>query len=417
MHDELVTRRRWISERRFLHALNYCMLLPGPEAQQLATYLGWLLHRTAGGLIAGVLFVLPSLLILIALSWLYVTHQSSPWMAGAFAAIKPAVTALIVHAAWRVASRSLTTLPLKMIAALSLGAAVGLSAPFPLIIALAALAGLIGGRLRPEAFRQGGSHGSAQTRPHLPAVLDDDTPLPEHARFQRTRLYRVIGVGLACLLIPMGMLIGLLGSDHLLAQTGRFFTQAALLTFGGAYAVLPYVVEGAVQNHGWLSAGQMMDGLALGETTPGPLIMIVTFVGFLAGWNEAMAASEPGLLLAVAAAVWVTWCTFLPSFIFILAGAPAIETLRRQPALAAPLAAISAAVVGVIVELGLFFASHVFWPSGLAAGVWSGLDIKAVVIAASAWVALVHLKRSVVEVVAAAALLGLAIAGLEARAY
>lgn len=407
MHDELVTRRRWISEGRFLHALNYCMLLPGPEAQQLATYLGWLLHRTAGGLIAGLLFILPSLLILIALSWLYVTHQSSPWVAGAFAGIKPAVTALILHAAWRVATRSLKTPPLKLVALLSLVAGVGFSVPFPVIIGLATLTGFIGGHLQPDAFRQGAGHASAGHTAHAPAVLDDGTPLPEHARFRRGRLVMVIVVGVACLLMPMGALIALLGPEHLLPQLGRFFTQAALLTFGGAYAVLPYVVEGAVQTHGWLTTGQMMDGLALGETTPGPLIMIVTFAGFVAGWNQALTVGEPGLLLAIGAGGWVTWCTFLPSFVFILAGAPAIETARRQPALAAPLAAISAAVVGVIVELGLFFAGHVFWPTGATSGVWTGLDVKAVIIAAAAWVGLAHLKRSVMEVIAAAALAGL----------
>ena len=282
MHQELVERRRWISERRFLHALNYCMLLPGPEAQQLAIYIGWLMHRTWGGVIAGVLFVLPSLFILIALSWLYIAFGEVPVVAGLFYGIKPAVTAIVVQAAHRIGSRALKNNWLWAIAAASFTAIFAFNVPFPLIVLGAALLGYIGGRLAPESFRTGGH--SAAKKTFGPALIDDDTPSPDHARFRWSKLAMLMLVGAALWSLPMGILTLLFGWEGTLTQMGWFFTKAALLTFGGAYAVLPYVYQGAVGHFGWLTPTQMIDGLALGETTPGPLIMVVAFVGFIGAY-------------------------------------------------------------------------------------------------------------------------------------
>jgi putative chromate ion transporter len=268
MHQELVENRHWISERRFLHALNYCMLLPGPEAQQLATYIGWLLHRVAGGVAAGVLFVLPSLLILIVLSWVYIAHGDQPLVAGLFYGIKPAVTAIVLQAAHRIGLRALRNNLLLAIAVASFVAIFALDAPFPLIVAAAALIGHVGGRLAPERFGVAGGHAEVG-KSFGPALIDDETPTPSHAAFRWSRLTTVVLVGALLWLVPMALLTLLYGWTHTLTQMGWFFTKAALLTFGGAYAVLPYVYQGAVLHHGWLTPTQMIDGLALGETTPG----------------------------------------------------------------------------------------------------------------------------------------------------
>ena len=280
MHQELVENRRWISERRFLHALNFCMMLPGPEAQQLAVYIGWLLHRARGGIVAGTLFVLPSLLILILLSWVYIAFGNTPLVAGLFYGIKPAVTAIVVQAVFRIGSRALRNGALWAIAAASFVAIFGLNVPFPAIVASAALIGYLGGRFAPDKFRTGGSHGSAG-KSFGPALIDDDTPTPEHARFHWSGLIRVATVGAALWLIPMAALMTLFGWTGMLTQMGWFFTKAALLTFGGAYAVLPYVVQGAVTHSGWVSPTQMIDGLRLGAPTPGPLLMIDALVARL----------------------------------------------------------------------------------------------------------------------------------------
>ena len=282
MHHDLVEKRRWISEKRFLHALNYCMVLPGPEAQQLATYIGWLMHRTWGGIIAGTLFVLPSLLILIALSWIYIAFGNVPVVAGLFYGIKPAVTAIVVHATHRIGSRALKNNSLWAIAAAAFVAIFALNVPFPAIVAAAALIGYAGGRIAPDKFKVGGGHGKA-SKSFGPALIDDDTPTPQHARFNWPHLLRIVIVGALLWFIPMALLTLSYGWDHTLTQMGWFFTKAALLTFGGAYAVLPYVYQGAVGHYGWLTPPQMIDGLALGETTPGPLIMVVAFVGFIGG--------------------------------------------------------------------------------------------------------------------------------------
>jgi chromate transporter len=402
MHAELVERRRWISEKRFLHALNYCMVLPGPEAQQLATYIGWLMHRTPGGIAAGVLFVLPSLLLLIGLSWVYLAFGQLPVIAALFYGIKPAVTAIVLHAAHRIGSRSLRNGWLLAIAAASFVAVFALKLPFPLIVAAAALLGYIGGRVAPDRFHFSASHGKSRGSAG-PALIDDDTPTPEHARFRWKRLLRVAVAGALLWLIPMGWLVAKLGWQHGFVQMGWFFTKAALLTFGGAYAVLPYVVDGAVEHYGWLTATQMIDGLALGETTPGPLIMIVAFVGFVGGYGKALLGPDALFLAGAAAAALVTWFTFLPSFVFILAGGPLVESTHDDLAFTAPLTAITAAVVGVIVNLALFFGYHVLWPKGWA----GGFDAVSALIALVAAIALFAFKRGVVSVIVACAAVGL----------
>ncbi|MCC2868196.1 MAG: chromate efflux transporter [Candidatus Accumulibacter phosphatis] len=402
MHAELVERRRWISERRFLHALNYCMLLPGPEAQQLATYIGWLMHRTPGGVVAGTLFVLPSLLLLIGLSWVYISFGETPLVAGLFYGIKPAVTAIVVQAAQRIGLRALKNPFLWAIAAASFVAIFALAAPFPVIVAVAALLGYIGGRVAPEKFQLGGGHGPAEAA-FGPALIDDDTPTPEHARFGWNRLIRVLIVAALLWAIPMGLLIATHGWQHTLTQMSWFFTKAALLTFGGAYAVLPYVYQGAVEHYGWLTATQMIDGLALGETTPGPLIMVVAFVGFVGGYLQAVFGPDSLLLAGAVAASLVTWFTFLPSFVFILLGGPLVETTHNQLKFTAPLTAITAAVVGVILNLALFFGYHVLWPRGFA----GSFDWISALIALGAAVALFYYRQNVIAVIAAGAVVGL----------
>jgi chromate transporter len=402
MHQELVENRRWISERRFLHALNYCMLLPGPEAQQLATYIGWMMHRTKGGIVAGALFVLPSLLILITLSWIYIAFGEIPMVAGLFYGIKPAVTAIVVQAAHRIGSRALKNNCLWGIAAAAFIAIFALDVPFPAIVAAAALIGYAGGRIAPDKFKAGGGHGKTD-KSFGPALIDDDTPIPEHAKFRWGKLAQVAVVGAMLWAAPMGLLAFLYGWNHTLTQMSWFFTKAALLTFGGAYAVLPYVYQGAVGHYGWLNATQMIDGLALGETTPGPLIMVVAFVGFVGGYVKAVFGPDALFMAGAVAAVLVTWFTFLPSFLFILAGGPLVESTHGDLSFTAPLTAITAAVVGVILNLALFFGYHVLWPKGFA----GTFDWLSALIAIGAAIALFLFKRNVIHVIAACAVIGL----------
>jgi len=402
MHTELVERRRWISEKRFLHALNYCMLLPGPEAQQLATYIGWLMHRSAGGIIAGTLFVLPSLFILIALSWIYLRFGDVPVVVGIFYGIKPAVTALVLHAAHRIGTRALKSGWMWGIAAAAFVAIFAFDTPFPVIVAVAALIGYLGARWAPSVFALGGGHGAAK-QSFGPALIDDETPTPAHARFSRSHLSKVLGIGLGLWLFAMAILIATQGWTSALAQMGWFFTKAAMLTFGGAYAVLPYVYQGAVEQYGWLSAAQMIDGLALGETTPGPLIMVVAFVGFVGGWAKQILGPDSIFLGAALAAVVVTFFTFLPSFIFILAGGPVIEATHGKLGFTAPLSAITAAVVGVILNLALFFAHHVLWPQGFN-GRFDALSAAIAIIAA---IALFRLKMGAMRLLGVCAAIGL----------
>jgi chromate transporter len=402
MHTELVERRRWISERRFLHALNFCMVLPGPEAQQLATYIGWLLHRTRGGIVAGALFVLPSLFILIALSWIYIAFGQVPVVAGLFFGLKPAVAALVVHAAHRIGSRALKNRWLWAIAAAAFVAIFAFDAPFPLIVLAAGLIGHFGGRHAPAHFALGGGHGAAQAS-YGRALIDDDTPTPPHARFTRARLARVLAIGFGLWVAAMAVLLASVGVDGTLTQMGWFFTKAALLTFGGAYAVLPYVYQGAVEHQHWLTGAQMIDGLALGETTPGPLIMVVAFVGFVGGWAKQVLGPDALFLGAALAASVVTFFTFLPSFVFILAGGPIVESTHGQLKFTAPLTAITAAVVGVILNLALFFAVHVLWPHGLQ-GPFSGASAA---IGLAAAIALFRFKVGVLPLLAGCAVAGL----------
>ncbi len=403
MHIELVERRRWISEQRFLHALNYCMVLPGPEAQQLATYIGWLMHRTWGGIVAGALFVLPSLFILIGLSWIYLRFGDVPWVAGLFFGLKPAVTALVLHAAHRIGTRALKNRWMWGIAAASFVAIFAFDTPFPAIVLAAALIGHFGAQRWPAVFALGGGHGGAK-QGYGPALIDNHTPTPAHARFSRSHLVKVLAFGLGLWLLAIVALVAVNGLQGTLTQMGWFFTKAALLTFGGAYAVLPYVYQGAVETHQWLSGPQMIDGLALGETTPGPLIMVVAFVGFVGGWLKEALGPDALFLGGAVAATVVTFFTFLPSFIFILAGGPLVEATHGKLGFTAPLSAITAAVVGVILNLAMFFAHHVLWPQGFG----GRFDAVSAAITVGAAMALFRFKVGVMPLLAGSAAVGLA---------
>ena len=406
MHEELVVRRRWLSEKRYLHALHYCMLLPGPEAQQLATYIGWLMHGTRGGIAAGALFVLPSLLLLIVLSWAYTTWGNHPWAQALLWGLKPAVTALVLHAAHRMAQRTLKARWLWVIASLSLlGMLWGL--PFPLLILVSAGVGFYMSRSHSEQLAAPSVHvppvaaETPEQEATPPAWLNDHSPQAPHTHFSSQRLWRALALGVALWALTLGLLALLFGTGHTLTQMGGFFTQAALLTFGGAYAVLPFVTQAAVVQYGWLTAAQMMDGLALGESTPGPLIMVVAFVGFLGGHSQALLGSP--LLGGIVAACVVTWFTFLPSFVFILAGGPLVESTRHMPSLTGPLQGITAAVIGVIEHLAGVFARQTWLPGG-----WHMLpDLSAILLTLLATWALVKKGYAVVRVLAACVVLGL----------
>lgn len=401
MHEDLVERKRWISEKRFLHALNYCMLLPGPEAQQLATYIGWLMHRTWGGIIAGGLFVLPSLIILIVLSWIYLAFGNLPTVASLLYGIKPAVTAIVIFAAYRIGMRTLKNLFLWSIAALAFIAIFFFKIPFPYIILSAALLGYIGSKFSPDKFNVSNAHHN-QNKPSVSALIDDHTPTPEHALFRWPRLLKLICIGLLLWGGVLALLEHLYGWNGPLTQMGWFFTKAAMLTFGGAYAVLPYVYQGAVEHYQWLTTTQMIDGLALGETTPGPLIMVVTFVGFVAGWTKQIFGSDMLFLSGLIAAIVVTYFTFLPSFLFILIGGPLVESTHGNLKFTAPLTGITSAVVGVIVSLALFFAYHIFWPKGFE----GSLDWVSALIGLIAFIALFFYKMGIIRVIVFAAVLG-----------
>jgi len=403
MHQELVERRRWISEQRFLHALNYCMVLPGPEAQQLATYIGWLMHRTWGGIIAGGLFVLPSLILLMVLSWIYVAYGHLPLVSAVFYGMKPAVVAVVAFAAYRIGKRVIRNGALLAIAAGAFGAIFALNIPFPWIILGAGLLGLIGGRVAPGKFEISNNHAQSN-KGYGPAVIDDDTPTPPHARFRWRIALVILTVGLISWAGPLGLLAFTQGSNGPLTQMGVFFTKAALLTFGGAYAVLPYVYQGAVNHYQWLTPLQMIDGLALGETTPGPLIIVVAFVGFVGAWGNAAQMSLSPAVAGVLGSLTVTYFTFLPSFLFIFAGAPLIEATRKNLKLTSILTGITAAVVGVIANLALFFGYHVLWPKGFGAT----FEWPAALIAIAALIALTRFNLGVMPVVLACALVGAA---------
>ncbi len=408
MHRELVERYRWISERRFIHALNYCMLLPGPEAQQLATYIGWLMHGTRGGVAAGALFVLPSLVILIALTWIYVRFGQVPAIAAVLYGFKPAVVAIVLAAAWRIGSRTLHHAALWVIAAAAFLALFAASIPFPVVILGAAIVGFVGARVAPRAFA---------IAAHVPkgtvvqgAVIDDDTPTPAHATYSPRRLALVVATFVSLWVAAVAFLAVAFGWASDFTQMAWFFTKAALLTFGGAYAVLPYVLQGAVENYGWVSAAQMIDGLALGETTPGPLIMFVAFVGFVGGWSKQLLGPDALFAAAALGAIIATFFTFLPSFLFLLAGGPLVERTRDDVKLTGPLTAITAAVVGVIVNLAVYFAWRVLWPESTGAAPFAGrFDAVSLMMAVAASLALLSRKVEVIPVIIASALAGLAL--------
>lgn len=395
MHDELVERKRWIDEDRFLHALNYCMLLPGPEAQQLATYIGWLLHRTAGGIVAGALFVLPSALLLWVLSYIYVVHGNVPWIAAIFAGLKPVVVAIVAHAVVRIGRKSLKNGVMWCIAAAAFAAIALLHAPFPAIILAAGLIGLIGGTYWKSRFVVLKGHGAKAGHAPTPvaAALDLSHTQPS--------LGRVLRVLVVCAVLwggPIAAAWHWLGREHAVTQQGVFFSKAAMVTFGGAYAVLPYVAQQAVEHYGWLAAPQMLDGLGLAETTPGPLIMVLQFVGFLGGWHQPGSLSP--LLAATLGAAMTMWVTFLPCFLWIFLGAPYVERMRDNQRITAALSCITAAVVGVVLNLAVWFGWHVLLPN------WQP-DWVGWAMCLAALVALVRFDASLFAVVGGGALLGL----------
>ncbi len=403
MHQELVEKRRWISEHRFLHALNYTMVLPGPEAQQLATYIGWLMHGVWGGIAAGFLFVLPSLFILSGLTWVYLAFGDVSAVSGILYGIKPAVTAIVVFAAYRIGSKALRNNALRAMAVLAFIAIFVFTIPFPYIVLMAGLIAYIGSRFAPDLFKAGAGHG-ASNESYGPAIIDDDTPVPAHALFKWSRFITFAVVGLSIGITVMAILVLNFGWEGTLTQMGIFFTKAALVTFGGAYAVLPYVYQGAVEQFGWLNGTQMIDGLALGETTPGPLIMIVAFVGFVGGWTKEILGPDMLPMAGFIGASVATIFTFLPSFLFILLGGPAIEATRHDVKFTAPLTGITAAVVGVILNLAVFFAIHVLWPKGFDGSFeWFGA-----VIGLAAFIALFRFKMGIMTVIAMSAGFGLA---------
>ncbi|MBT9590448.1 MAG: chromate efflux transporter [Thiobacillus sp.] len=402
MHQELVEKRRWISEHRYLHALNFCMLLPGPEAIQLAIYISWLMHGVKGAIIAGVLFFMPAFLLLSLLAGVYLAWGDVPLVQGIFYGIKPAVVAIVLFAAWRIGSRALKNEVLWGMAALAFIGIFVFDIGFPWIVLAAAILGAIGGKLMPAKFKSGGGHG-ASSKQYGPALIDDDTPTPAHAQFSWAKLAITVTVVVAIWLAAMFALRG----NQALADMGIFFTKAAFLTIGGAYAVLPYVYQGGVEHYGWLTGPQMMDGLALGEATPGPLIMIVTWVGYLGGVAKGVFENPVAAGLAGAAAA--TFFTFLPSFLFILTGGPLVEATRGELKFTAPLTGITAAVVGVILNLAVFFAWHTFWPHATAEAPFTGVfDWFLVIVAVASFVALWKYQADIMKVIGVCALLGLA---------
>ncbi len=357
MHRVLIEEKHWISEQRFLHALNYCMLLPGPEAQQLATYIGWLLHKTRGGLVAGGLFILPGVISIMALSFLYVLYGQVGIVAALFFGLKAAVLAVVIEAVLRIGRRTLKNPTLVAIAAAAFVALFFFNLPFPLVVFTAGLIGYAGAKAGLPAFEVSVAHGPSTKK----AVVDSlfDTAQLEHTRPSLTRFLRVTSIWLTLWLVPVALLFVVLGDASVFTRIAVFFSKMAMVTFGGAYAVLAYVAQQAVENFGWLSAGEMLDGLGLAETTPGPLIMVLQFVGFLGAFRD------PGtlhpLLAATLGGLLATWVTFAPCFLWIFAGAPYIETLRSNKALSGALTAITAAVVGVILNLAVWFAQNVLF--------------------------------------------------------
>jgi chromate transporter len=415
MHRILVDEKKWISESRFLHALNYCMLLPGPEAQQLATYIGWLLHRTAGGLAAGLLFVLPGFLSILALSVLYAGFHELSVVQAIFFGIKAAVLAVVIEAVLRIGKRALKNGYMYLIAAAAFVAIFFLDVSFPLIIIAAALLGLLGSRLHPGKFVviKGYQPQAGVTTPAVDAMLHDGRQ--EHTRPTWGRTLRVAAFWSALWFVPLGALVLALGSDNVFTQIGLFFSKLAVVTFGGAYAVLAYMAQEAVQNYGWLAPGEMLDGLGMAETTPGPLIQVVQFVAFMGAFRDA-GGLDP-FTAGVLASVLVTWVTFVPCFLWIFVGAPYIESLRDNKALSAALSAVTAAVVGVVLNLAVWFSLHVVFGEvdvvhayglQLHVPVLATLDPASLVLAVGALVAMLRFHVGMIPVIFTSALLGAA---------
>jgi chromate transporter len=402
MHSELVEKRRWISEARFLHALNFCMLLPGPEATQLATYVGWLLHGTWGGIAAGVLFVLPSAFILWALSYIYVCFGTIAWVGSIFHGLKPAVVAIVAMAVIRIGKRALKNEAMWMVAGLAFSAICFLNVPFPAIVIGAAGLGLVGARFWPEKFFL--THGHGKDSPAVEPTVISDTDILAHTKPSWRRSIRVLTFCLALWWMPVLLVGSWLGWNHTLFQEAVFFSKASVVTFGGAYAVLPYVSQQAVTHYHWLGAGQMLDGLGLAETTPGPLIIVLQFVGFLGGWQHPGNLSP--LVAATLGAFVTTWTTFIPCFLWIFLGAPHIEQMRGNAKLTAVLSTVTTAVVGVILNLAVWFGLHVLFPETVRG---RGVDWFGVVVALIAFVGMWRWKWSIIMVIFAAGMLGLAV--------
>ena len=419
MHRILVEEQRWLGEKRFLHALNYCMLLPGPEAMQLAVYIGWLMHRTLGGIIAGVLFVLPGVVAIMALSWIYALYGNVGPVEAMFFGLKAAVLAIVVQAVIRIGSRALKNGAMVAIAAASFVAIFGFAVPFPLLILIAGLIGFFGARAGLPAFHGGGGHGKVGKV----QVDDADTLLgeesPDHTQVNRGWAFRISGVFLVLWLAPVGLLFASLGPENVFSQIAGFFSVMAVVTFGGAYAVLAYVAQEAVQNYGWLAPGEMLDGLGMAETTPGPLIMVTQFVGFMGAFREASGLSP--LVAATLGGLLTTWVTFVPCFLWIFLGAPFIERLRDNAVLTAALTAITAAVVGVILNLAVWFGLHVVFDEvrtvtayglDLDVPVWSTVNLAAAALVLAALVAVFRFRLGAVTVLTGCALAGVALASI-----
>lgn len=390
MHRELVERRRWVSDDRFLHALNYCMLLPGPEAQQLSIYIGWLLHRVWGGIIAGTLFVLPGAFLLWLVSYIYCAYGQVGWIDAIFYGLKPAVLAIVAAAVLRIGKKALKNAAMWSLATLAFIGIFFLKLPFPLIVLSALALGLIGGRYFEKWFLVIKGHGGEKS---------DEAHLHAIERPKTSQITKTILLWLTVWAAPLVIALLAFGPNHVLFAQGIFFSKAAVVTFGGAYAVLPYVAQQAVENYGWLTAPQMLDGLGLAETTPGPLILVLQFVGFLGGWNSPEPLSP--FLMATACAVMTTWVTFVPGFLFIFLGAPYIEALRGKKILSCGLSAVTASVVGVVLNLAVWFGWHIISPE---AGVF---DFFAIAVALAAFVAMQRFKIDVIPIVVASAVLGL----------
>jgi len=420
MHRIVVDEKKWVGEQRFLHALSYCMLLPGPEATQLAIYIGWLMHRRPGGVIAGTLFLVPGIASIMALSWIYAAFGNLPSVVAFFFGLKAAVLAVVLQALHRIAGRALKGWPMLAIATLAFIGIFFFGVPFPLIILGAGLVGFFAARAGSRAFQVGGGHAAATN-----ALADSDSllgeNLPEHARPTITRAARVSAIWLSLWLVPVIAVAALLGSDNVFGAIGLFFSKMAVVTFGGAYAVLAYMAQQAVETYGWLQPGEMLDGLGMAETTPGPLIMVVQFVGFLAAYRHP--GTLPPMLAATLGGLLATWCTFVPCFLWIGLGAPFIERLRDNKPLSGALSAITAAVVGVILNLAVWFALHVifarqqplaFGPVRFEMPVLASVNLWALLLTLAAIIAVFRLKIGMIPVLAGCAVAGvlLHLAGL-----